>query len=443
MKEYHYPRVLIIGEIFRLDAGGGITLSNLFKDWPSERLAVIATGVGKASGEICHNYYQLGKEEIKTVFPFGLMSKPNKSGPLIINRKEKRDFTEKTKRKNNIIISLIKKVYRLPLNFFGIYHATSYIIPSSRLKEWVTQFNPSLIYCQIFSFTTIQLVTQVQHYTKRPLVIHIMDDFVNIIIKPGILKFYWQSKLNNKFQDIIDTSSVCLSISNAMSLEYEKRYKKKFYDFRNPVEVGLWLPFSKSNWEYKKKFKLLHAGRLVSPVSQALFDICEVVTNLNKNGIEFEFDITTFDRNAEFETKIKSFVGININKPVRHEEMPQLIAQYDLLVLPIDFTKRGIRYTKYSISSKTSEFLISGVPILVYAPEEVAIYKYFRDNGLGFTANRTTNINKLLVKIKGDPVGREEYGKRTIEFAKNKEDSVIVREKFRNLLANTISKADK
>ncbi len=433
-----YPKVLIVGEIFRLNGGGGITMSNLFKNWPTNNLAVIANGIEKASGEICHNYYQLGNKEIKFLFPFNIFDKPKKSGPVTINANNKINQISELKQNNSVGLNFIKKTLKLPFNILDIDHTNPRFNISFNLKQWIIDFHPDILYCQIFSLFTMEMIDQIHGAINKPLVIHIMDDFVNIIVKSGLLKPYWQIKLNNKFQNLINKASLCLSISKYMSLEYEKRYNKKFYDFRNPVEVSLWLPFSKSNWECNTKIKMLHAGRLVSPVSQALFDICEEVNNLNKNNIEFEFDITTFDNNEEFEKKIKDFVGININKPVRHEEMPQLITKYDLLVLPIDFNRQGIRYAKYSVSTKTSEFLISGVPILVYAPEEVALYRYFYENDLGFTAKKRTEINKLLLKIKSDSVGREYYGKKAVEFAKSTEDSVIIREKFRALLANTI-----
>ncbi len=40
----NYPRILIFGPPFNNFTGGGITLSNLFKGWPKDRIAVASTG---------------------------------------------------------------------------------------------------------------------------------------------------------------------------------------------------------------------------------------------------------------------------------------------------------------------------------------------------------------------------------------------------------------
>ena len=35
----NYPKVLIIGQYFHTESGGGITMTNLFKGWDKEKIA--------------------------------------------------------------------------------------------------------------------------------------------------------------------------------------------------------------------------------------------------------------------------------------------------------------------------------------------------------------------------------------------------------------------
>jgi len=60
-----FPKVLIFGQPFNSYSGGGITLTNLFKGWPKDRIAVtyIGHGLFNATADVCDNYYQLGIEE--------------------------------------------------------------------------------------------------------------------------------------------------------------------------------------------------------------------------------------------------------------------------------------------------------------------------------------------------------------------------------------------
>jgi len=77
-----YPKVLIFGQPFNDYSGGGITLTNLFKGWPKDKIAVtyIGHGLENVTTDVCGTYYQLGKEEHKWKFPFNLMQREFPSG---------------------------------------------------------------------------------------------------------------------------------------------------------------------------------------------------------------------------------------------------------------------------------------------------------------------------------------------------------------------------
>ncbi len=86
----NYPRILIFGPPFNNYTGGGITLSNLFKGWPKDRIAVAATGhvLQSVSTDVCDTYYLLGKEEQKWIFPFNYLQRTFPSGLMSFSKKE-------------------------------------------------------------------------------------------------------------------------------------------------------------------------------------------------------------------------------------------------------------------------------------------------------------------------------------------------------------------
>ena len=82
------PRVLIFGQPFNDKYGGGITVTNLFKGWDRERIAVAATGhlMYGVTTDVCDNNYQLGIEEFRWIFPFSLLQRKFKSGRLSFDK---------------------------------------------------------------------------------------------------------------------------------------------------------------------------------------------------------------------------------------------------------------------------------------------------------------------------------------------------------------------
>jgi hypothetical protein len=431
-------RVLILGETFRLNGGGGITLTNLFKDWPSEKLAVVTERIYETTPDSnCKKFYQLGSLEQKLPFPLNFLTKRNLSGEVELKRKSP---STAGVRKN--LRGILKSYIHIGLDniliWLGLYHFVYRTEISDKLIEWIREYSPDIIYAQPFRFSDMQFICELQKRTSIPMAIHIMDDSISFQNKPNLLYFYWRKKVKNVFQELIDNSVICLSISQYMSDEYYRRYKKIFIPFRNPVELAQWAPFVKNNWDITNSVKIIYTGRLAVPNINSLFRFCEVVNNLTNSGINIKFDIYSIDDNKRFKGKIKHFNGVYINNPIPYTDIPKLIPKYDIALLPIDFDKRGIEYSKYSVSTKTSEYMISGVPILLFAPHEVALTSYAIENEcmLCVTEDKNVKISDSLLRLINEKSLRETLANKSSEVAKNDSDANKVRKEFKVLLSS-------
>lgn len=433
-----YLRVLILGETFRLNGGGGITLINLFKDWPSDKLAVVTERIFETSTDTnCLKFYQLGDLEQKLPFPLSLLRKNINSGEVDI-KLNRISHSDNGKNISQFPKSYIRRIFNDLLIFFGVYHFIYKTVLSNQLLDWISEYSPDIIYAQPFRYSDMEFINELQKKTSIPLAIHIMDDSISFLNKPNLLYFYWRQKTKSVFQQLIDRSVVSLSISQFMSDEYYKRYKKIFIPIRNPVELSQWLPYIKNDWEVSDTINIIYTGRLAIPNINSLYRFCEVVDSLNKLGRNIKFDIYSIDDNRSFRKKIKYFRGIYVNSPIPYGDIPKLIPKYDILLLPIDFNKTGIKYAKYSISTKTSEYMISGVPILLIAPNEVALTSYAIENNcmLSVSEDKIEKITNALVRLINDKSLRESLAKKAFDVVKKDSDANYVRQKFKFLLSS-------
>lgn len=433
-----YLRVLILGETFRLNGGGGITLINLFKDWPSDKLAVVTERLFETSTDTnCLKFYQLGDLEQKLPFPLSLLRKNINSGEVDI-KLNRISHSDNEKNISQFPKSYIRRIFNDLLIFFGVYHFIYKTVLSNQLLDWISEYSPDIIYAQPFRYSDMEFINELQKKTSIPLAIHIMDDSISFLNKPNLLYFYWRQKTKSVFQQLIDRSVVSLSISQFMSDEYYKRYKKIFIPIRNPVELSQWLPYIKNDWEVSDTINIIYTGRLAIPNINSLYRFCEVVDSLNKLGRNIKFDIYSIDDNRSFRKKIKYFRGIYVNSPIPYGDIPKLIPKYDILLLPIDFNKTGIKYAKYSISTKTSEYMISGVPILLIAPKEVALTSYAIENNcmLSVSEDKIEKITNALVRLINDKSLRESLAKKAFDVVKKDSDANYVRQKFKFLLSS-------
>lgn len=241
-----------------------------------------------------------------------------------------------------------------------------------------------------------------------------------------------------KITKIFAKSSLNLGISQGMTTEYELRYKRKLQYFHNPIDLTKWK--SKDDVHNNTdSIKLLYSGRIKLSHFDSLNDIGQCIEKLTSAiGRKVIFDIYSDDSNTAVAKKLKKYSGVNLKPFIPHHEMPNLLLNYDLLILPLDFSSYAIKIASLSFPTKLSEYMITGVPILVYAPEEMEIIKHSKTHLWGF------NITKKDKKILFDGIKnaitnadeRENKSHRAISFAQQNYDIKIISKRFKELIEN-------
>ena len=433
------PKVLIFGQSFNKNTGGGITLSNLFHGWPKENIAVanIGHGMRDIDFSVCKNYYLLGKKEYKWVFPFNKLQRQFESG--IITPLNNNNITAVVTAHNHLQNNsknyrklFIEKIFFPFLHYMGFSPKMSKLILSSSFKSWLDNYQPDIIYVQVSNLESINFVKALKGYLNKPVILHMMDDWPSVISTRGPLKNYWHNKIDIALRDLLKSCSLLLSISDAMSEEYQQRFGFKFTAFHNPINIEDWLPYSKNNWTFTNTFKILYTGRIGTANTETIKKIAVAVDNLSNSGLKISLDIFSPNINTDRAKALNFFKGVNLKNIVPHSKIPALLPQYDLLVLPLDFDKKSLKFAKLSMPTKASEFMVSGTPVLVFAPKQTALAKYADKQKWAYLVTDTQDeviLNALKDLYLNEEI-RSELGQRAKTLAIKTEDSEIIRQKF-------------
>jgi glycosyltransferase involved in cell wall biosynthesis len=433
-----FPRVLIIGQTFD-KSGGGITLANLFKGWPSDRIAIADTSVDDNDTAICDNTYLLGALETGRPWPFSLFQSKMASGRVIRTPGE-RDERAVSSLDKNELRSAIRLWYRTAQRWIGIYYYINKIVPSAQFLDWVRDFNPDLIYTQLASLSCIRLVDYVNLMTGKPIVIHIMDDWPVTIVKPGLFSGHWRTVIDREFRQLIDRSAGLMSICQAMSDEYESRYGRPFTPFHNPIDLSMWTGQSKMDWHVGKPARILYAGRLGNVNLRSIIDICNAVTELRAEGQDIVFEIRSSDAQLPSARILERYSNVELNSYIKHSDMPAKLRGVDLLIIPLDFNERNIKFTQFSMPGKTSDYMASGTPVLVYAPPQNALVKYARNDTWGYVVDQRDNglLKQAILTLLTDISMREALGRKAIEVAFKNHSADVVRQAFQDLIRKSV-----
>ena len=433
----NFPKILIYGQPFNNRHGGGITLSNLFKGWDKSKIAVADTGhmMDNVTTDICDTYFQLGSEEFKWRFPFNYIQRKFPSGLKQFDIKSV-DSPLVVKKKFRYLI--VNNVFYPALEWLGLFHCVSRIRMSSAFKKWLTEYNPEVLYIQVSTREMVLFALDLIDYLKIPVAIHFMDDWPSTISRKGLFKTFWEKRIDVELKTLLNRADLLLSISDAMSTEYKRRYGKIFIPFHNPIDTDKFLRIPEKQSYNQNEFRILYIGRIGIANRESIFSFSRFISEMTHKSLNVLFHIYTPNIDSPELFRIKKLRNVSVFPAVEHEEIPVLLQSYDLLFLPLDFSRDGIKYAKYSMPTKASEYMISGTPILVYSPAETAISEFFIQNECGYCVT-TNSSNELVIAVEfliDNEKYRNKISSNAVYIAMDRFDVSKVRSGFQKLLVN-------
>lgn len=358
-------KVLLFGHQFNCKTGLGITLSNLFARWPNESIAVFTNGINV---EEC-----------------------SKARPCIryIGSTDRKFLSSAVH--NSKIRNVLKSIY-VKSGVQDLRHNWSYKEEDVQIAK---EFNPDILFCCLGSYgSMLDCEKMLNLLPHAKLVLYIVDDWVNTKSKNRYFRHLWDKRNDALFRRLLAKSVGLFSICTYMSESYLQKYGKIFYPFHNPVDVGYW-----DNLHPAKKYpeditSIVYTGKINEDTKDCLLDMCKAIQKLNCQGGIFVFDVYTPDYGHN--TKLfKEYDSCHVFPPIPHHEVPAVMKSYSALLLTLGFSQKSREYVRLSMPTKLSEYLASGVPIMLYCPQEIALAKYVGSKDCAICCFER-NVNRLI-----------------------------------------------
>lgn len=408
-----YPKVLLLGEPFNDYTGMGITLTNLFHDWPTESIAVASD---RLDTELCNRirpccqYIKLGS----TADGY----KTRKSPQGIKGR----------------IRNSLKYVYS-KLGISDLRH-----IPITKsVVNCINTFRPDIIFNALGSIDRIRFCQEVKRFApEAKLALYVVDDWPNTKFSGRFFQRIWKCKYDKAFRSIINQADMRLSICQAMSDAYYGQYGVTFQPFHNPVDVAKWSSIPKADKYPKGVVSILYVGKINRETRQSLFDMCAVVDRFNNNGQKATFDI--FTPNSDRLEESKLYKGCSVHPQVSNEYIPLLLKSYTILFLTLGYSDASRKYARLSMPTKLTEYLVSEVPIVLYCPRELALSQYVTEHNVAVVCNEqgAHSLEKSVISLTTNTQLCAEVVANAKKLA-TAHDVHIVRERFRKTLAGLLN----
>ena len=403
----NYPKVYILLEPFNDTTGMGVTMTNLFKEWPKDRIALAAYNLDE---ELC--------DKIRPCKSYFAFSRPAK----FVNNNQNRESSS----------SRLSKIAKYFYTNLGVNDFRNIPI-SDEFKRSIADFQPDIIFTALGDLKRIRFVEQIlNYYPTAKLAVYIVDDWPNTKQNGRWFPCVWRKVYDKSLRKLLDKASYCLSICETMSDCYLSLYGKKFIPFHNPVDNDIWNSIEPVRHYPENVFSIVYVGKINRDTKENILVLAAVVDSLNKHGIKVRFDVYT---PSCHDIDTSRYSGFNIFPPIANARIPVTLKGYDALYLTLGFSKESRAYTRLSMPTKLTEYLAAGVPILLHAPEEIAVSKYVSKTKVGLvcTDNSQRALEDNLLKMINDPGLRETLRKNSLELAQA-HDIKLIRNTFREAL---------
>lgn len=427
------PKVLVLGQRFHSFGGGGITQSNLFKDWDPDSLYSLPLQSGDSEYDVCQNVFELSAKNRRF---FGFIKTSVTTGNADMNaensQKSSNCFEVKSnpkKQLKNRLIGVLNGILRIT----GLMHVKYTYTLDQDLIDWLKQADIDLVYAQYSTLSGMLFIYRIVKHLKKPLIIHIMDDWIEIPYQKTNYSWIWRKTYKYFFVKLISRAHGRIAISESMANEYEKRYSYKFEYLNNPVDPNKYVFERVKVVQSQNSLRIGYFGRIGRGNQDTIRFVMETIQNTNHRLDIYRGDNTNSSDNKH--------TNVNYCRRIEHSNIPQVMSKYDLLLLPLDFDPDSIRFVKYSMPTKMGEYLMTGVPILLIAPPETAVYTYLKDNDAAFILDKhdRSELLNLLDEILFDSSNTERISKNAKLAAHKDFSKDVIINRFRNILCRAAS----
>lgn len=429
-----FPRVLVVnGEPFNSRSATGITMSNLFHDWPADRVFQVYTANIPPDIALCHNNIQLSGRNLKPLCyfcaNFGESSNCGDKGGR---------FFQHDENSGNVSISrrLVGRLrpYLSPIIDFFPYRLTQ----EDFLR--IQNFKPDIIYSMLGSIRIVRLVDLLAKKFNIPVVPHFMDDWLSTYAVPGrsFGSSFHVRYLQYLVARLFNSIPIGLSIGELMAEEYSRKFSCEFRAFMNPVEVNTDFP-QQGGSENPRPVRFVYVGGLHLGRFESLSDIAQVLQRLKTDDVQVELRIYAPLQDATIARQLEEIGAVVAYEgSIKPCEVHDVLKENDVAIHVESFHPSCSEYTRLSVSTKIPQYFAAGIPVLAYGPSSLASCRYIKSTGSGVLVEKNTG-NFLENEIRALVIGeaqRKQLGLNGWNHARAYHDALAVRRRFKATLAS-------
>lgn len=423
-----YPNVLIVTT---KQEGNNtqtfLTLKNIWQQWPKEKLGYVF--IDETNGKR-KDYYN-SREVIISLKdrPIARLAKGGFSRKLNKSLKNCTDDGNRNPKKRALKLNIRQYAYSFIDN--------SPVIIRQNVIEEVKSIHPDVIYTMGSSITVMKVAYRLSIQMDVPIIIHFMDNWPQRIQwEDNVLLKGYRARIDYWLKRIYSRCTCAMTISEMMARDYKAKTGIEHRALMNSIDLKSWKCKERAN--RADKVILTYAGGLHLGRAKTLCKLGEILDIQPRNDVTYILNVyTSINKYKSDISELEKYNSINVLDYISQKELKDVYEKSDILVL-VESTEKNDTietFTKYSISTKTAEYLATGRLILYIGNKGRELYDYLANNNAAIVVDDIDNVKAISELIPDNP---KQIVCNAYELAKKNHDRDSLNERIINIISENI-----
>ena len=405
---------------------GANSWATLLASYPSENIASVYIRDEFPDSNICSRYFNISENRIlKSIF-----NRKIKTGREIDTSvhdiSEDTDLSEHNERYKKMSV---KRRYSMLLARELAWKLGKW--KTKELNDFLDDFKPDIILHSMEGYIHLNRITKYAiKRTKAKAIGYIWDDNFTYKQSSAIgykIYRYFQRKSLKKLAKVTDAF---FAISPMTKAEADRFFGINSIVLTKPLNN---IP-EYVEQQYVFPLRILYTGNLYIGRDKSLQSLVEAIKQFSVDKKYFLLDIYTATQLSAEQKEKMECENCTIHDAISQSEVIKKQKESDILLFLEAMNGKYSRTARLSFSTKLTDYLSTGKPILAIGNEETAPMQYLKDHHAAMIASNREQIEDCLRKIINDPQILREYAINACKCGTENHDPQKIQETFNRVL---------
>ena len=425
------PRVLVSTVGAWSDSVGSNTMSELFKEYPKDKLACLYIRADMSDSASCRRYFHIYEGRVMKSIVKRRMATGEEYTLGECNKSMTADLDEEKARYDS---------FRRKSNWFYLFaREFVWVLGRWKTKEldaFLEDFNPEEVIFSIESYIHFNRINEyiINKCHPKKVIGYLWDDNFTFKQHPHSIGYkihrWW---LRHGVKRLVNKCDTVFAICPKMKCEVDVEFginsvllTKPIYQFNEVKATPLNYPI-----------RILYTGKLIYGRDETIAQIVDEIKKVNKDGQKVQLQIYT---NTELTPTMRERICVDgsceLKGFVPQSEALRIQKEADVLLYAESLSDTNLT-ARLSFSTKMTDYLASGACIWAVGNMDLAPVEYVMKEDVGLVSVDKQTIAEALFRIVQTPDIIQQYAIKAKQCGKRNHDAELIKKAFNKELFNS------